>query len=69
MAPGCSGSAGLFVAAKDKMAVAIKEIVESSLFIRTNAFRMGGICTLNEDEQKFINQWEPDAFRKKLAND
>lgn len=60
---------GLFVAAKDKMAVAIKEIVESSLFIRTNAFRMGGICTLNEDEQKFINQWEPDAFRKKLAND
>ncbi len=58
---------GLFVAAKDKMAVAIKEIVESSLFIRTNAVRMGGICTLNEEQQRFINEWEPDAFRKKLA--
>jgi hypothetical protein len=29
---------------------------------------MGGICTLNKDEQDFINQWEADAFRKKLAS-
>lgn len=59
---------GLFVAAKGKMGGTIKEIVESSFFIRTNAFRMGGICSLNEDEQRFINEWEPDVFRKKLAN-
>ena len=59
---------GLFVAAKPKMAVTVKEIVESSFFIRSNAFRMGGILSLNGQEQDFIYNWEPDAFRKKLAN-
>jgi hypothetical protein len=59
---------GLFVAAKPKMAVTVKEIVESSFFIRSNAFRMGGICSLNGQEQDFIYNWEPDAFRKKLAD-
>ena len=59
---------GLFVAAKPKMAVTVKEIVESSFFIRSNAFRMGGILSLNGQEQDFIYNWEPDAFRKKLAD-
>ena len=59
---------GLFVAAKPKIAVTVKEIVESSFFIRSNAFRMGGILSLNGQEQDFICNWEPDAFRKKLAN-
>ena len=59
---------GLFVVATKKMAFAIKEVVESSLFIRSNAIRMGGIRTLNEAQQRFINQWEPDVFRKKLVD-
>ena len=29
---------------------------------------MGGIHALNKAEQDFINQWEADAFRKKLAS-
>ncbi len=58
----------LFVAARGKMAVTVKEIVESSFFIRSNAFRMGGILSLNGQEQDFIYNWEPDVFRKKLAN-
>ncbi len=59
---------GLFVAGKEKIAPTIREVVESSFFIRTNAFRLGGILSLNKEEQEFVNQWEPDAFRKKLAN-
>jgi hypothetical protein len=58
---------GLFVAASEKIAPAISEIVTSSLFIRTNAFRMGGIHGLNKKQQDFIKQWETDAFRRKLA--
>lgn len=59
---------GLFVAGKEKIAPTVKDIVESSLSIRTNAFRLGGIFTLNKRQQNFINQWEADAFRKKLAS-
>jgi hypothetical protein len=29
---------------------------------------MGGILTLNKAERDFINCWETDAFRKKLAS-
>lgn len=59
---------GLFVAGTEKIAPTIRDIVESSFSIRTNAFRLGGILTLTKSEQDFINQWEPDAFRKKLAS-
>ena len=59
---------GLFVAGKEKIAPTVKDIVESSLSIRTNAFRLGGIFALNKRQQNFINQWEADAFRKKLAS-
>ena len=60
--------AGLFVAAPKKIAHAVRDIVKNSLVIRTNASRLGGILTLNNPEQNFINRWEADAFRKKLAN-
>jgi rhamnose utilization protein RhaD (predicted bifunctional aldolase and dehydrogenase) len=60
--------AGLFVAAPEKIAHAVRDIVKNSLVIRTNASRLGGILTLNKPEQNFINRWEADAFRKKLAN-
>lgn len=60
--------AGLFVAGSKKIASAVNDIVTSSLFIRTNASRLGGICGLNKRQQNFINQWETDAFRRKLAD-
>ena len=58
---------GLFVVGKEKVALTVRDIVESSFFIRTNAYRMGGICSLNKREQDFINQWETEAFRKQLT--
>ena len=58
---------GLFVAADTKIASAITELVLSSFFIRTNASRYGGIVSLNKGQRDFINQWESEAFRKKLA--
>ncbi len=60
--------AGLFVAATDKIAPAVRDIVKNSFVIRTNASSLGGILSLNKLEQDFINRWEADAFRKKLAN-
>jgi len=59
---------GLFIAAKEKFVPTVRDVVLSSFFIRTNAFRMGGILSLNKRQQDFINKWEPDVFRKKIAN-
>lgn len=59
--------AGLFVAGKKKVAQTVRDIVAFSVFIRTNAKRMGGICTLNKRQRDFINKWEAEAFRKKVA--
>jgi len=58
---------GLFIAAGENFAPAVRDVVSSSFFIRTNAHRMGGIVGLNKGERAFINQWETDAFRRKLA--
>jgi len=58
---------GLFVAAKESLAPTIKDLVQSSVFIRVNAARFGGILTLNKRQQGFINKWESESFRKKLA--
>jgi hypothetical protein len=30
---------------------------------------MGGILTLNKRQEDFINNWESETFRKKLATD
>jgi rhamnose utilization protein RhaD (predicted bifunctional aldolase and dehydrogenase) len=59
---------GLFIAAAAKIAPAVRDIVKNSFVIRINSCRFGGILTLNKAEQNFINRWEADAFRKKLAN-
>lgn len=61
--------AGLFVAGSPKTAPVIRDIAESSFFIRTNASRMGGILTLSRRQQDFINNWEAEAFRKSLVAD
>lgn len=58
---------GLFVAAKKTSAAVIRDIVASSLFTRSNAAKLGGLITLNKRQQQFINQWESEAFRKKMA--
>ncbi len=59
---------GLFVAGSEKIAPAVNDIVTSSLFVRTNASCLGGIRGLNKRQQNFINQWETDAFRRKLSS-
>jgi len=59
---------GLFVAGTEKIAPTVRDIVLYSIFIRTNAYRMGGILTLNKRQENFINNWESEAFRKKLAS-
>lgn len=58
---------GLFVAGTKKIASTVRDIVLYSIFIRTNAARMGGILTLTKRERDFINKWESEAFRMKIA--
>ncbi len=59
---------GLFVAGTEKIAPTVRDIVLYSIFIRTNACKMGGILTLNKRQEDFINNWESEAFRMKLAS-
>ncbi len=59
---------GLFTAGTDKIAQTVRDVVAYSLFIRANARRMGGIRTLTRAEQRFINEWESEAFRMKLVS-
>jgi rhamnose utilization protein RhaD (predicted bifunctional aldolase and dehydrogenase) len=59
---------GLFVAGTEKIAPTVRDIVLYSIFIRTNARRLGGILTLNKRQEQFINNWESEAFRKKLVS-
>jgi len=54
---------GLFATGKKKMAITVRDIVTSSLFIRTNADRMGGIATLNKRQRDFINLCELGAVQ------
>ncbi len=58
---------GLFVAADKKTAPIIAEITEGSLRIRMWATKFGGILALTRCEQDFINNWEAEAFRKKVV--
>jgi len=59
---------GLFVSGTEQIAPTVRDIVLYSIFIRTNAYRMGGILTLNKRQEDFINNWESEAFRMKLAS-
>ncbi len=59
---------GLFVIGHGKSASVIRDIVESSLFIRVNASLMGGVKTLTKRERVFINEWESESFRKAMAD-
>jgi NAD(P)-dependent dehydrogenase (short-subunit alcohol dehydrogenase family)/rhamnose utilization protein RhaD (predicted bifunctional aldolase and dehydrogenase) len=59
---------GLLIAGTGKVAQTVRDIVAYSLFIRANAPRMGGLRTLTAGEQRFINEWESEAFRMKLVS-
>jgi rhamnose utilization protein RhaD (predicted bifunctional aldolase and dehydrogenase) len=59
---------GLFVAADKKTAPIIAEITAGSVLIRMYATKFGGVLALNKRQQDFINNWEAEAFRKKLAS-
>jgi len=59
---------GLFVAANEKTTKLITEITTSSLIIRMHAAKFGGVLALNKRQQDFINNWESEAFRKKLVS-
>jgi len=58
---------GLFIAGREKIVSTVRDVVESSIFIRYNADRLGGIAALTGRQQQFINEWEAEAFRKTLA--
>jgi NAD(P)-dependent dehydrogenase (short-subunit alcohol dehydrogenase family)/rhamnose utilization protein RhaD (predicted bifunctional aldolase and dehydrogenase) len=57
---------GLFVVAEKPLAGLIAEITDTSLKVRMHAARFGGVLALTAREQDFINNWESEAFRKKL---
>ncbi len=59
--------AGLFIVADEKMCETIKDVAKTSMFIRANAWRMGGIAALNKRQQEFILNWESESFRKSLV--
>ncbi|MBN1805085.1 MAG: class II aldolase [Sedimentisphaerales bacterium] len=59
---------GLFVAADRKTALLIAEITAASVLIRMYASKFGGVLALNKRQQDFINNWESEAFRLKLAS-
>ncbi|MHC4664392.1 MAG: SDR family oxidoreductase [Planctomycetota bacterium] len=58
---------GLFTVGTKKIAPTIRDITECSFLVRANAHRMGGIFSLNKRQQNFINEWEAEAFRAKVA--
>ena len=58
---------GLFAVGKKKTAITVRDIVTSSLFIRTNADRLGGVSVLNKKQRDFINKWESGALVKTIA--
>ncbi|HPC95763.1 MAG TPA: SDR family oxidoreductase [Sedimentisphaerales bacterium] len=59
---------GLFVAAEKNVAGLIADITDTSLKVRMHAAQMGGVLALTKREQDFINNWESEAFRKKLVS-
>jgi NAD(P)-dependent dehydrogenase (short-subunit alcohol dehydrogenase family)/rhamnose utilization protein RhaD (predicted bifunctional aldolase and dehydrogenase) len=59
---------GLFVAAEKSVAALIADITDASLKVRMYATQLGGVLALSRREQDFINNWESEAFRKKLVD-
>ncbi len=58
---------GLFIAADKSLVPLAAEMAGGSVAVRMNAHRFGGVLGLSKREQDFINNWESEAFRKKLV--
>ena len=59
---------GLFVAADKSIAPLVAEMEDGSVTVRMHARRFGGVVGLSKREQEFINNWESEAFRRKLVS-
>ena len=59
---------GLFIVAKPTTASVIRDILSSSMNIRINASKLGGLICLNKRQEDFIANWEAEAFRKAVAS-
>ncbi len=58
---------GLFIAADKSLVPLASEMADGSVTVRMHAHRFGGVLGLSRREQEFINNWESEAFRKKLV--
>ena len=58
----------LFAACDPKRLATVNEIATGSLMIRIWASGFGGLNCLNRKQENFINQWEAESFRRKLAS-
>jgi len=60
---------GLFIAGSVKTIPTVKDIVTGSFLVRSLAVNFGGLNPLNQRQRDFINKWEAESFRKKVAAD
>jgi len=58
---------GLFIAADKSLVPLAAEMADGSVAVRMHAHRFGGVLGLSKREQEFINNWESEAFRKKMV--
>jgi len=58
---------GLFIAADKSLVPLAAEMADGSVTVRMHARRFGGVLGLSKREQDFINNWESEAFRKKMV--
>lgn len=58
---------GLFIAADKSLAPLAAEMADGSVTVRMHAHRFGGVFGLSKRQQEFINNWESEAFRKKMV--
>jgi len=58
---------GLFVSSTERAIPMIKEVISASLFIRRCSRNFGGVDPLTKTEREFIEEWESESFRIKLA--
>jgi len=58
---------GLFLVGQSKFTTILTEVIVSSLFVRSHARDMGGISPLNKRQRNFVDNWEGEKFRVRLA--
>ncbi|KPJ58841.1 MAG: hypothetical protein AMS15_07560 [Planctomycetes bacterium DG_23] len=58
---------GLFIVGTEKTIPDVKDIVTGSFLVRSSATNFGGLNPLNRRQRDFINKWEAESFRRKIA--